>query len=157
MHFFPRFEFPGGSQTEAQRLMVLREDLDCLLLPFSLGKAVPQPSWVSLLSYLSTGADCSITELLYRVVMGDKPEEAVSSPLKCPQIDSPCVELSPTLLKAGSLNPHTCGVGPGPPIRAVPAIPACHWSQGMCRYSRVRAVVSRPTQVIPVNLFFMGF
>lgn len=110
--------------------MVLQGDLDCL--PFSLGKAISQPSWVSQLSCLRMCAVCRITELFYRVVMGDKPEEAVSGPLKCPQIASPCLELPPMLPWARSLNPHTYGVGSGPPIWTVPAIPACHWSQGTC-------------------------
>lgn len=42
--------------------MVLQGDLVCL--PFSFGKAIPQLSWVSQVSYLSTGAVCRITELL---------------------------------------------------------------------------------------------
>lgn len=47
--------------------------------------------------------------------MGDKPQEAVSSALKCPQIASPCLELSPTLPKASSLILTLVGLAQGHP------------------------------------------
>lgn len=87
--------------------MVLQGDLDCL--PFSLRKAISQPSWVSQLSCLRMCAVCRVTELFYRVVMGDKPEEAVSGPLKCPQIASPCLELPPTSLGKVPESSHLRG------------------------------------------------
>ncbi|XP_063204919.1 transmembrane and coiled-coil domain-containing protein 6 isoform X1 [Chroicocephalus ridibundus] len=73
-----------------------------------LGKATPLPSWAFPLSE-HTHAVCRITGFLYRVITGDKPEEAVPSPLNPSQIASPRLELSPALPKASPLNPVSPG------------------------------------------------